>query len=100
MGYTPPSNEALATTGASGALAGTATQSLVVALLAVIAGTTLLAVSRLMGRVAVEPIRFGTTDAGGSEHKLRMTFNGRPVGNTSFPGRGGRSGNRGLADQR
>ena len=85
MHYAPSTPEALALTGSAGMIGG-ATQSLVLTVLVVIAGTTLAAVSRLKGRIALEPVR----NAAG-EHRVGFTYNGHPV---RLRGRGTRGGRR------
>lgn len=75
MGYTPSGHEALAATGGVGLLGGTFAQSFTVAAVIIVAGVTLIAVSKLFGRIALEPVLTPQ-----STYRLRVTYNGKPVG--------------------
>ena len=74
MLYTPPGGQKLAATGATALGGGTVTQSLLVAALLLVLGMSLIGVSKLLGRLAVDPVR-----GANGKRRLRVTYNGRPI---------------------
>lgn len=75
MAYVPTGGKELAVTGAAGLFGMTATQSVLLAALAIVLGGVILAALKLLPRVAVEPMR--TDDTG--KRRFRLTYNGKLV---------------------